>query len=185
MAPARADDGHAIDELELLGERAAGTEDQRLDGRERQPELERDLRVGAPLDLAEKDRLPLRVGEAQERCMDVLRRRALVVVQREQELRVELDLLRSLGAKLGAAADDVAGDGEEPRSRLLRRVAASHGSKGVQKGGLRDVLGLVGIAYVAEHRPVHLAPVPTVDPLERAIRVHESVMPPKDFSQPC
>ena len=61
-APARAHDGDAIDELELVGERAARAEDQRLDGRERQPELERDLGVGASLDLAEEDRLPLRVG---------------------------------------------------------------------------------------------------------------------------
>ena len=109
----------------------------------------------------------------------------LIVVQREQVLRVELDLLGPLGAKPGAAADDVAGDGEKPRARLLRHVAASHGSKGVQERGLRDVLGLVGIAHVAKHRPVHLAPVPTIDPLERAIRVHECVMPPKAASQPC
>ena len=117
--------------------------------------------------------------------MDVLRRRALFVVQREQELRVELDLLGPLGAKPGAAADNVAGDGQKPRARLLRRVAASHGPKGVQERGLRDILGLVGIAHVAEHRPVHLASVPTIDPLEGAIRVHDCVMPPNHGSQAC
>jgi hypothetical protein len=48
-------------------------------------------------------------------------------------------------------------------------VAAPHCAKGVQERGLRDVLGLVGVAHVAQHRPVHLAPVPSVDSLERAI----------------
>jgi hypothetical protein len=184
-APPRADDGNAIDELELLGERTAGAEDECLDGRKRQPELERDLGVGAPLDLAEEDCLTLRVGEAQEGCMDVRRGRAVVLVQGEQELRVELDLLRPLATKPGAAADDVTGDGKEPGARLLRRIAAAHRPEGVQERSLRDVLGLIRIAHVAQHRPVYLAPVPTVDPLERAIRVHGLVMPPKHTSQAC
>ena len=117
--------------------------------------------------------------------MDVLRRRPLIVVQREQVLRVELHLLGPLGAKPGAAADNVAGDGEEPGAGLLRHVAAAHGPKGVQERSLRDILGLVGIAHVAKHRPVHLAPVPTIDPLEGAICVHDCVMPPKRASQAC
>ena len=78
------------------------------------------LGVGAPLDLAEKDCLPLRVGQALERCMDVRRRRALVLVGVELELQIELYLLRWFGTKPGAAADDVAGDG----LRRTRRAAS-------------------------------------------------------------
>jgi hypothetical protein len=109
--------------------------------------------------------------------MDVGGRGALRFVQGEQELGVELDFLRAHGAKASPPADDVSRDGEEPRARLLRPVAAPQRAKGVQERSLGDVLCLVGIAHVAQHRAVNLAPVPTVDPLEGTIGIHECFMP--------
>jgi hypothetical protein len=173
LAPARGDDRNPLHELKLLLERAPRPEEERFDGGHRERELVRDLGVRQPLDLAQEDRLALGVGQAAERVPDIRRRRPLRVVQREEQVGVELDLLRTLGAKPRAAANDVAGDGQEPGLGLLRAVTSAHGPEGVQERRLGDVLGFFGIADVAQHRSVHLAPVPAVDPLERAIRVHE------------
>ena len=187
VAPRGLDDGNPLDELELVGEHAPGPEDQRLHGREGQAELGSDLRIRLPLYLPQQDHFPLRVGQAAERGMDVGGRGTFRIVEGEEELGVcfELDFLRPLGAEASPPADDVSRDGVEPSARLLRPVAAPQGAERVQKRRLGDILRLVGIAQLAEHRAVDLAPVPPVDPFEGAIGIHESFMPPKLPSQAC
>ncbi len=119
--------------------------------------------------------------------MDVGRGRPFRLVERNEELRVglELDLLRPFGAQAGPAANDIAGDREEPGARRLRVIAAPHRTEGVQECGLRDVFCLVGIAHVAEHGAVYRAPVCPVDSLEGAIGIHECFMPRNLASQAC
>src|SRR5918911_1724600 len=72
--------------LELLAERAARSEDQRLDRARRDLEDFGDLRVGAAFELAHHERGPLVEREVAERAADVLRSRRLVVGRELRDL---------------------------------------------------------------------------------------------------
>ena len=93
--------------LQLLGERAPGAEDQRLERGLRDVEQRADLGVRAALELAEQ-RLPLRRRDPLEGADEVVDRRALVGRLEGGELVVELDLARPRLQLPGAAGSGCA-----------------------------------------------------------------------------
>jgi hypothetical protein len=97
------------------------------------------------------------------------RPRAAVILRRLDELGVELHLRRAQGAGTKAPAADVPRDGEKPRARALGPVAAAERAVGVQERHLRDVLGLVWVAEIAQERAVHARTVRPVQSLERRL----------------
>ncbi len=61
--------------------------------------------------------------------------------------------------------------GERVRAAELRARAAQDGAVRVHERGLRDVLGVVGVAQVAERRVVHDVAVRAMERLEFPVRV--------------
>ena len=88
---------HVSDALELLAQRTARAEDQRLDGARRQVEDLGDLRVRASLELPHHQRGALVEGEVAERAPDVLAARCVVVRDRVADVVLEGDLGRPPG----------------------------------------------------------------------------------------
>ena len=130
--------------LELLAERAAGAEDQGLDGADRDVEDLGDLGVGAAFELAHDERGALVEGEEAEGAADLVGGRDVGVVGRRgaRASLVELDLLRSARRVAEALAADVVGDLDQPVVRRVRALAALERAVGVEEGRLGDVLGV-------------------------------------------
>src|SRR5262249_16750296 len=110
--------------LELLAERAAGPEDQRLDGTHGEAEDLGDVLVRAALELAHHERGALVEGEVTERAADVLGADDVVVDDRLGELLVQLDLVRAALRLAEALPADVVRDRDEPVLRGARALAA-------------------------------------------------------------
>src|SRR5581483_3868038 len=105
--------GAAERPLELLAERAAGPEDQRLDRRLGEAEQLGDLPVGTALQLAQRQRRALREAELGQRAPDLARAEPVVSVVRA-EIVSEGDLARSPGRVAEALAAHVVGDRDQP-----------------------------------------------------------------------
>ena len=158
--------------LELLAQRAATAEDQRLDRADAHPHDLRDLRVGAALELAHHERGALVERKMPERALDVVGGVGVVRLV-DRHLGRVLEERHLGGPPLllpEALAADVVRDRDQPVLRLLRPLTALKRTVGVHERRLRHVLRVV---RVAEHRmdvAVDVADVAAVDPLEGAVR---------------
>ena len=149
--------------LELFGERAAGTEEQRLERGRRYAEDLGDLGVRATLELPQDDGLTLLRGNLRECGEELADARAFVVRLRSGDAVVEFDLARSSLLLPEPLLDRVARDGEEPVRGLSWTDALLEGAIGVEKCRLRDVFR---VGVVAEHRvgvPVDLTTVSSIE----------------------
>ena len=113
-------------------ERAAGAEDQRLDGGARDAEDARDLGVRAALELAHDDRRALVQRQLRERVEHVARARA-VVDRRLGERGLELDLVRPARARPELQPADVVRDRDEPVLRRARLLAGAERAPRVEE----------------------------------------------------
>src|SRR3954471_9904948 len=156
--------------LELLAQRAAGAEDQRLDRAHAQAEDLGDLLVAAALELAHHERRTLVEGEVAERAADVLGPDRVLLDDRLGELLLVDDLGRATLRLAEALAADVVRDRDQPVLRRARPLALLHRPVGVQEGRLRDVLGVRLVAQDDQRVPVDVAGMPAVEPLEGAVR---------------
>ena len=137
--------------LELLAERAAGAEDERLDGADREAEDLGDLLVGAALELAHDERGTLVEGEVAERAAEVLGAAASSSsLDRLGERLVELDLVRAALRWRKRWRQTLCAIAISQFCGRARALAALVGAVGVHEGRLRDVLC---IGRVAQGRP--------------------------------
>ena len=154
--------------LELLGERAARAEEERLERGRRDAEDLGDLGVRATLELAKHDGLTLLRRDLRERGEELADARAVVVRLRSGDAVVELDLARPGLLVPEPLLDRVARDREEPVRRLPRTDALLERAIRVEERRLRDVLR---IGVVAENRvgvPIDLTAVSTVEVVDLA-----------------
>ena len=157
--------------FELFAQRAACTEDERLDCARRDLEDLGDLGVRAPLELAHHECRPLVEGEMTERAPDVVARRSGVVADRVGDVVLEGHLGRTPRGLAEPLPADVVGDGDQPVLGLLRPAPLLDvGAIGVQEGRLGDVLGVGGIPHDGERVPIHVSDVSLVEPLEGPVR---------------
>ena len=132
--------------LELLGERAAGAEDQRLERGHRDAEDRADLLVRTPLQLAQDERLALRRRDPLQRADEIVDRGPVVVRLDGRDVAVELDLARPRLLLAEALPDQVVRDRDQPVRRLARLLAALERAQGVDERRLGDVLGVGAVA---------------------------------------
>ena len=167
--------------LELLAERPAPAEDQRLDRAHRQPHDLRDLGVGAALELAHHERGPLVERELAERALDVVGREAVLGLLDGQLRRVlEQRQLRGPALQLAEAlAADVVRDRDQPVLRLLGPLAALERAIRVQERRLGDVLRVGPVVDDGEGVAVDVACVAAVDALERTV----GILPPRQHGR--
>src|SRR5207248_3792414 len=156
--------------LELLAERAAGAEDQRLDCAHGEAEDLGDLLVGAALELAHHERGALVEGEVAKRAADVLGADRVLFDVRLGELLVQLDLVRAALRLPEALPADVVGDRDEPVLGGARLLSALERAVGVHEGRLRDVLRVGLVAEDDERVAVDVTRVLFVEPLEGSVR---------------
>ena len=156
--------------IELLPQRAARPEEQHLDRGDGRAGLVGDLGVGEADDLAEhEDAALLRAGEpraprrAPGTARTAARRRA------GSRRRRRAVLARTALSRPEAAAAHVLGDREQPGPRRLGPRPAQHRAVGVRERRLRHVLGVVGVAELAQGRPIDVGAMPPVELLEGEI----------------
>ena len=155
--------------FELLPDGAAGTEDQRLDGGDRDLEDLGDLGVAPALELAHDERRPLVEREVAERPLDVLDADRVVADEGLGDVLVQLDLARAARGLAEALTADVVRDRDQPVLRRLRPVAVREGAVRVQERRLRDVLGIGRIAENCERVAIDVACMAPVEALEVAV----------------
>jgi hypothetical protein len=161
--------------LELLAQRAAGPEDERLDRARGEAEHLGDLRVRPSLDLAEDDRGPLVEREVSERPADVLGRRSLVVLDElVGDVVVELDLLRSPRCAAEPLQADVVRDLDQPVERRARVLSALERAIRIEERRLRDVLRVGAVAQHPVRVAVHVRRVAPVQPVESLVQPRRS-----------
>ena len=155
--------------LEPCGERAAGAEDQRLDGRLGDLELLGDLAIGEPLPLAQQDRAALLLGHRRERILDSDQ---LVVLPARagNDLLDDLEVARALDPaatprRAAAREADVLGDLEQPGRLGLGHDAASERAERVHVRRLDRVLCLFARAELMQAVALELRGVTLVEAL--------------------
>ena len=155
--------------VELLPQRPARAEEQRLHRGHAQPQLARDLRVRPPLELAHHERLPLRRDELVERAADLGGAPPrLLLLGRHVDRLVEADLLDPAPARHEPPAL-VARDPQEPVARQPHPLAAEQRAVGADEDLLRDVLGVRRLAEPAAAVPQDLAAVAAVERSARLV----------------
>ena len=132
--------------LELLGERAAGTEDQRLERGLRDVEDRRDLLVRASLHLPEDECFALRLRDSLQRTDEILDRRDVVVGLERGKVAVELDLARAGLLLAETLPNEVVRDRDQPVRRLARLLASLERAQRIDERRLGDVLGVGPVA---------------------------------------
>ena len=157
------------DVLELVRERSARAEQQRLERGRREPHDRRDLAVRAPLELAHHDRLALRLRDALERAYELLELECLLVVLRVCDIRLQLDERGAGGRLAPPLPDEVVSDHREPARRFLGDLASLECPEGVDERRLRDVLGVGVIAQDRVRVAVHVADVLAVELVENRV----------------
>jgi MFS family permease len=155
--------------LELLTEGAAGPEEHRLDGRDREVEDVADLRVGAALQLAHHERRALVEAEVGKRGPQLLGGGHGFVGRRRRRPLVPLHLARPAGGGAEALPALVVGDLQQPVARLLGLLTACERTEGAEKGRLCRVLGVGLVAQDGEHVAIDVVDVPAVETLERSV----------------
>ena len=158
--------------LELFCERASGAEEERLECARREPEDLADLPVGPPFELPHHECLALALGDPLQRPDELLHRGPVVVGGLLGDIAVEHDLGRARLLLAEPLPHDVVRDRDQPVRRLARALAALEGAKGVDEGGLGDILG---VGVVAEHGigvAVHLSRMVPVEVVEGPGRGH-------------
>src|SRR5439155_16236839 len=154
-----------------LGKRAAGAEEQRLDGGLRQHQLVRDLAVGESLPLTEQERAALLLGQHAEGARQAEELVRVAVVGRD-DLLDQLEVARRLdepppvGVALLRQAD-VVRDLEEQRALEFGRRPALETAKRIHEGDLRRVLGLLAVAELVLAERENLALVLLVEQARR------------------
>lgn len=156
--------------FELLAERTARAEDERLDRARREAEHLADLRVRAPLDLAQDDGGALVEGEVAEGAADVFRRRPVVVDELVGDVVVELDLLRPPRGGAEPLKADVVRDPDQPVERRTRVLPALERAVRVEERRLRDVLRVGAVAQHPVRVAVHVRGMAPVHPVERLVQ---------------
>jgi hypothetical protein len=156
--------------FELLAERPARTEDERLHCGLRRPEHRCDLGIGAALELPHRERRTLVEAELGERAEDVLAAKARLVLELVgRELGIEHDLARPPRPGAEALAADVVRDRDQPVERLLGMRAVLEGAVGVEEDRLADVLRVGGIREHCARVAIDVGDVPAIETLERAV----------------
>src|SRR5262249_43491577 len=140
--------------LELLAERLARSEDQRLDRSLAQLKRLGDLQIRATLELAQRERRPLGEREGGERPADVISPEALSVILGGGQPGVERDLGRTACRRAEALTADVVRDRDQPVQRLRRKRARAVRTVGVEERGLGDVLRIRAVRKDGERIPV-------------------------------
>jgi hypothetical protein len=149
-------------------QRPAGTEEERLDRRERQLHAVCDLGVRKPFDLAEENDPPVTRLKLLEGGADrVESLRLLGVDEPVGKIHLQLDLARAPGLGSVPPPRCVPGDPVHPGSRLLRLVAPPERPIGVEERRLRHFLGVGTVADVTKDVAVDLAQVASVEAFER------------------
>jgi len=157
--------------LELLSQRTPCPEDERLDRAHRYAEHLGDLGVRAPFDFAQDDRRPLVEREVAECALDVLRLRAVVLLdERVGDVVVELHLLRTSRVRAEPLQADVVRDRDEPVEGRSRVLAALERPEGVHECRLGDVLRVRGVAEHAVRVAVDMRRVPPVQAIEGSVQ---------------
>ena len=156
--------------LELLGERATGAEDQRLESSNGDLEDRRDLLVGAPLQLPEDEGFALRRRDPLQGPDEILERGSVVVGLERRDVAVELDLARPGLLLAEPLADQVVRDHDQPVRRLARSLAALERAQGVDERRLSDVLGVRAVAEDCVDVAVDLGRVLAVELIQLAGR---------------
>ena len=154
--------------LELVGERAARAEEERLERRGRDPQQLGDLLVGTAFELPHHERLALSGRDSLQGLHEIVEL-DLVVGRSGSDVAHELDLGRARGGLAPALPDEVVSDREEPARRVPGVLAALECAERVHERRLRDVL-CVGV--VAEHGvrvAIDVADVPAVEVVERGV----------------
>ncbi len=155
--------------LDLVRQRPARAEEQRLEGGRGEAEDLGDLGVRPPLELAEHERLALRGRDPLERAHELVELDVLLFGCHRHVLD-ELDLGGTGCCVAPPLPDDVLGDGDQPARCVARSLAALERAQRVHEGRLRDVLR---VGVVAENRvrvAIDLADVVPVEVVERRPR---------------
>ena len=156
--------------LELLGERAAGPEDQRFERGLRDVEDPRDLLVRAPLHLPEDERFALRLRDPLQGSDEVLDRGSVGVGLERRNIAVELDLPRPGLLLAEALPNQVVRDRDQPVRRLARPLASLQRAQRVDERRLRDVLGVGPVSEDGVDVAVDLRRVGAVELIQVAVR---------------
>ena len=157
--------------LELLRERAARPEEERLERRGRDAENVGDLGIRAALELPENDRLTLLGRDLRERGEQLADAGAILVDVRPRDALVELDGARPRLLLSKALLDRVARDGQEPVGRLAGVDPLLERAIRIEERRLRDVFGVGVVADHCVRVPIDLRPVSPIEGVDGARRV--------------